>query len=189
MHRTKKRKVHGGGLHVAPPLHKSLGNPPSQQILFWLQPSPSSLSNKKPGGGGDKLGIWAMEEDDEENPPIAVQIHQQIEESTSSLPLHIPQDAVGVTVITGYLGSGKSTVTAKNPLFSFSLSVVLGPYVRNFCRIIFPRLFLTHWFYKPKISLSLSLSLFAKQSIDCFNWLRLRFYWNYPQWVSGGRKP
>ncbi|XXG46639.1 hypothetical protein AAC387_Pa02g1435 [Persea americana] len=54
-----------------------------------------------------------MQDDDEENPPLAVQIHQ-IEESS------IPQDAVGVTVITGYLGSGKST------LINFILSAQHG---------------------------------------------------------------
>lgn len=53
-------------------------------------------------------------EDDEEEPPLAVAINDAVSSSTpqpsarseSSLP-----PPVGVTVITGYLGAGKSTVS------------------------------------------------------------------------------
>ena len=72
-----------------------------------------------------------MQDDDEENPPLAVQFHQ-IEESS------IPQDAVGVTVITGYLGSGKSTVSHYYP----TLPIPLLGHVTTFSGIFFPWLFL-----------------------------------------------
>ncbi|XP_058777387.1 uncharacterized protein LOC131651722 [Vicia villosa] len=45
-----------------------------------------------------------MEHDEDEDPPLAVQIQQHDDESISQ------QASVGVTLITGYLGSGKSTL-------------------------------------------------------------------------------
>ncbi|CAI8588029.1 unnamed protein product [Vicia faba] len=45
-----------------------------------------------------------MEHDEDEEPPLAVQIQQHDDESISQ------QSSVGVTLITGYLGSGKSTL-------------------------------------------------------------------------------
>ncbi|XP_058070351.1 uncharacterized protein LOC131219304 isoform X2 [Magnolia sinica] len=53
-----------------------------------------------------------MEEEDE-NPPLAVEIEDIIKQSPSEFLENQPnssQDPVGVTVITGYLGSGKSTL-------------------------------------------------------------------------------
>jgi Mrp family chromosome partitioning ATPase len=47
-------------------------------------------------------------EDDEEEPPLAVQIAE--EKIVAASPPN-GDVSVGVTVITGYLGSGKSTVT------------------------------------------------------------------------------
>jgi len=47
-------------------------------------------------------------EDDEEEPPLAIQIDEEIKHSTQRPPND--DVSVGVTVITGYLGSGKSTV-------------------------------------------------------------------------------
>ncbi|KAK7836846.1 protein kti12 like protein [Quercus suber] len=47
-------------------------------------------------------------EDDEEEPPLAVQIDEEIKHSTQRPPND--DVSVGVTVITGYLGSGKSTL-------------------------------------------------------------------------------
>ncbi|XP_054825396.1 uncharacterized protein LOC129322953 [Prosopis cineraria] len=49
-----------------------------------------------------------MEDDEEEGPPIAIQIQQ--EESTSHYSDSDSKASVGVTVITGYLGAGKSTL-------------------------------------------------------------------------------
>ncbi|KAI9124896.1 hypothetical protein K1719_004223 [Acacia pycnantha] len=49
-----------------------------------------------------------MEDDEEEFPPLAVQIQQ--DESTSQDPVTDSKASVGVTVITGYLGAGKSTL-------------------------------------------------------------------------------
>ncbi|WRX13276.1 CobW/HypB/UreG [Theobroma cacao] len=49
---------------------------------------------------------------DEEEPPLAIQIDQALQEPSQSNPEQ-PQDenvSVGVTVITGYLGAGKSTL-------------------------------------------------------------------------------
>ena len=48
-------------------------------------------------------------EDDEENPPLAVEIKE--DESTSQQSYQNDEASVGVTVITGYLGAGKSTVS------------------------------------------------------------------------------
>lgn len=45
-----------------------------------------------------------MEHDEDEEPPLAVQIQRDDDQSISQ------QSSVGVTLITGYLGSGKSTV-------------------------------------------------------------------------------
>lgn len=54
-----------------------------------------------------------MEEEDED-PPLAVEI----------VDSHCKDDvAVGVTVITGFLGAGKSTVTEKNPFYFVLLSL------------------------------------------------------------------
>lgn len=54
-----------------------------------------------------------MEEEDED-PPLAVEINQLSDHHTSNPSLERPENvdasSVGVTVITGYLGSGKSTV-------------------------------------------------------------------------------
>ncbi|XP_030956831.1 COBW domain-containing protein 1 [Quercus lobata] len=47
-------------------------------------------------------------EDDEEEPPLAIQIDEEIKHSTQRPPND--DVSVGVTVITGYLGSGKSTL-------------------------------------------------------------------------------
>ncbi|KAE8683029.1 Beta glucosidase 40 [Hibiscus syriacus] len=50
--------------------------------------------------------------DDQEEPPLAIRIDQTVEESPQSVTEQ-PQDeifSVGVTVITGYLGAGKSTL-------------------------------------------------------------------------------
>lgn len=48
-------------------------------------------------------------EDDEEDPPLAVRIDETTHEFSNS---HENDDvSVGVTVITGFLGAGKSTVT------------------------------------------------------------------------------
>uniref|UniRef100_A0A803QPV5 CobW C-terminal domain-containing protein n=1 Tax=Cannabis sativa TaxID=3483 RepID=A0A803QPV5_CANSA len=50
-------------------------------------------------------------EDDEENPPLAVEIDQSTEPYTKDRPLNEDAEvSVGVTVITGYLGAGKSTL-------------------------------------------------------------------------------
>ncbi|XP_028803612.1 COBW domain-containing protein 1 isoform X1 [Neltuma alba] len=49
-----------------------------------------------------------MEDDEEEGPPLAVQIQQ--DESTSQYFDPDSKASVGVTVITGYLGAGKSTL-------------------------------------------------------------------------------
>ncbi|KAL5987364.1 hypothetical protein ACLOJK_038529 [Asimina triloba] len=52
-------------------------------------------------------------EDDDEVPPLAVEIEEPIDSNPSELPQIQPietQDSVGVTVITGYLGAGKSTL-------------------------------------------------------------------------------
>jgi adenylylsulfate kinase-like enzyme len=46
-----------------------------------------------------------MEHEEDEDPPLAVQIQSHDHESISQ------QSSVGVTLITGYLGAGKSTVT------------------------------------------------------------------------------
>lgn len=49
-------------------------------------------------------------EDEEEAPPLAVEIGQPVEPySSGAKDVDVP---VGVTVITGYLGSGKSTVSS-----------------------------------------------------------------------------
>ncbi|XVF85828.1 hypothetical protein PTKIN_Ptkin17bG0149100 [Pterospermum kingtungense] len=50
--------------------------------------------------------------DDEEEPPLAVRIDQTIQEPSQSNPEQPQNDnvSVGVTVITGYLGAGKSTL-------------------------------------------------------------------------------
>jgi polynucleotide 5'-kinase involved in rRNA processing len=47
-----------------------------------------------------------MEHEEDEDPPLAVQIQSHDHESISQ-----QQSSVGVTLITGYLGAGKSTVT------------------------------------------------------------------------------
>jgi len=47
-----------------------------------------------------------MEHDEDEEPPLAVQIQQHNNDESIS-----QQSSVGVTLITGYLGAGKSTVT------------------------------------------------------------------------------
>ena len=47
-------------------------------------------------------------EDDEENPPLAIEIRE--DESTSQQSHQNDEASVGVTVITGYLGAGKSTL-------------------------------------------------------------------------------
>lgn len=48
---------------------------------------------------------------DDEEPPMAVQIQPDIPVAKTTLSLEESSDAVGVTVITGYLGAGKSTVS------------------------------------------------------------------------------
>ncbi|TYH33977.1 hypothetical protein ES332_D13G096700v1 [Gossypium tomentosum] len=75
--------------HISPKSHK----PPSL-----------SLRRKKEGGK-----IMA---DDQEEPPLAIRIDQTVEEPSQS-DQEKPQNdyvSVGVTVITGYLGAGKSTL-------------------------------------------------------------------------------
>lgn len=53
-------------------------------------------------------------EDEEEEPPLAVQINDIVNHVASEPPSQPPvtddPPPVGVTVITGYLGAGKSTV-------------------------------------------------------------------------------
>lgn len=49
-----------------------------------------------------------IEDDEEEGPPLAVQIQQ--DESASQYSESDSKASVGVTVITGYLGAGKSTL-------------------------------------------------------------------------------
>ena len=62
-------------------------------------------------------------EDDEEAPPLAVEIDQPTEPYSQQQPnssIRIDDDvSVGVTVITGYLGAGKSTVSSL--LFCFAI--------------------------------------------------------------------
>lgn len=63
----------------------------------------------------DELQILTQSRMEEEEPPLAVQIDQTFEpssykQSSSSEPSN-DDVAVGVTVITGYLGAGKSTVS------------------------------------------------------------------------------
>ncbi|XP_054825734.1 uncharacterized protein LOC129323168 isoform X2 [Prosopis cineraria] len=74
-----------------------------------------------------------MEDDEEEGPPIAIQIQQ--EESTSHYSDSDSKASVGVTVITGYLGAGKSTVSfprrisvplSATPISSFALLKTTG---------------------------------------------------------------
>lgn len=48
--------------------------------------------------------------EEEEAPPLAVEIEQPVEPYSSGAK--DIDDPVGVTVITGYLGSGKSTVSS-----------------------------------------------------------------------------
>ncbi|XP_026381176.1 COBW domain-containing protein 1 [Papaver somniferum] len=50
-----------------------------------------------------------MMEDDDETPPLAIQIEESANSSSSDLKTS-EEDSVGVTVITGYLGAGKSTL-------------------------------------------------------------------------------
>ncbi|KAI3970813.1 hypothetical protein MKX01_024460 [Papaver californicum] len=50
-----------------------------------------------------------MMEDDDETPPLAIQIEEPTN-SNSSILKPSEEDSVGVTVITGYLGAGKSTL-------------------------------------------------------------------------------
>lgn len=50
---------------------------------------------------------------DDEEPPLAIEINESENPSSSQQPINIPQNdevTVGVTVITGYLGAGKSTL-------------------------------------------------------------------------------
>ncbi|GMN41975.1 hypothetical protein TIFTF001_011192 [Ficus carica] len=49
-------------------------------------------------------------EDEEENPPLAVQIDQSTEPYSNDIRTPNDDVSVGVTVITGYLGAGKSTL-------------------------------------------------------------------------------
>lgn len=72
-----------------------------------------------------------MEEEDED-PPLAVEINQVIEPGTSqpsdqSHQRHenVEASSVGVTVITGYLGAGKSTVSIAQSSY---LSIILRLY-------------------------------------------------------------
>lgn len=65
-------------------------------------------------------------EDDEETPPLAVQIDQSVQ----SVSNDNDDVSVGVTVITGYLGAGKSTV-------SFPL------YINRYMHIDFARVLIT----------------------------------------------
>lgn len=72
-------------------------------------------------------------EDDEEAPPLAVEINQPTEPyplQQSNSSGHKDGDApVGVTVITGYLGAGKSTVSSTLFQLIFSTEVsVFGKY-------------------------------------------------------------
>jgi len=55
-----------------------------------------------------------MEHDEDEEPPLAVEIQQHNNDESIS-----QQSSVGVTLITGYLGAGKSTVTH----LSFSIKI------------------------------------------------------------------
>lgn len=54
--------------------------------------------------------------DDEEEPPLAIPIERTVEDPSQSNPEQLPDEnvSVGVTVITGYLGAGKSTVLISN---------------------------------------------------------------------------
>ena len=53
---------------------------------------------------------------DEEEPPLAIRIDRTVQEPSQSNPEQRPDEnvSVGVTVITGYLGAGKSTVSISN---------------------------------------------------------------------------
>lgn len=65
---------------------------------------------------------------DDEEPPMAVQIRPHVS-AGKTLSVDESSDAVsvGVTVITGYLGAGKSTVCfRKNCLSGFLLSLIYG---------------------------------------------------------------
>lgn len=73
-------------------------------------------------------------EDDGEEPPLAVEITAAVNESTPHLSTqinHQPETSdappVGVTVITGYLGAGKSTVNFLSFYFPLSPSAFLYP--------------------------------------------------------------
>lgn len=55
-----------------------------------------------------KYTATILEMEDEEDPPLAVEISSTI---TAAERLEDDGVSVGVTVITGYLGAGKSTVT------------------------------------------------------------------------------
>lgn len=68
---------------------------------------------------------------DEEEPPLAIQIDQAVQEPSQSNPEQ-PQDdnvSVGVTVITGYLGAGKSTVIKPKPSKDFLLFFFLADHI------------------------------------------------------------
>lgn len=71
--------------------------------------SSSTMSTEHTYGAHER-SIAEMEHDEEEEPPLAVQI-QGDDESVSQ------QSSVGVTLITGYLGAGKSTVSFLYPFF------------------------------------------------------------------------
>lgn len=64
-------------------------------------------------------------EDEEDSPPLAVQIEETAHESSYS---HDNDDvSVGVTVITGFLGAGKSTVIKTPPFLNhFSYVIMLS---------------------------------------------------------------
>lgn len=54
-----------------------------------------------------------METGDGEEPPLAIAIDDVVETGLSRRPDLPETQSVGVTVITGYLGAGKSTVRGK----------------------------------------------------------------------------
>lgn len=69
--------------------------------------------------------------DDDENPPLAIEIDELQSPTSSSNPvIELQNDdvsVVGVTVITGYLGAGKSTVSKplqKSSTFIFSSNLI-----------------------------------------------------------------
>lgn len=81
-----------------------------------------------------------MEEEDED-PPLAVEINQLSDHHTSNPSLERPENvdasSVGVTVITGYLGSGKSTVCTTIQSHHFLWTFNLFHSVRIFTNTFF----------------------------------------------------